>query len=106
MSGRLAGNRVLAAAFQAHMTMIFGSLELLFFGVLTKLMSIAQGEFDDHSVNDQLSRLIQASEQPAMSMTIRASLDKAGPIPEKFLCSVTLRFDKEEVRENAGFKEI
>jgi tRNA(Ser,Leu) C12 N-acetylase TAN1 len=69
--------RALSVAFQAHTTNIFQALDLVFFGALKKLKAIAQGEFDDDSVNDQITKLVQAHEQTATSMTIRASFREA-----------------------------
>jgi hypothetical protein len=77
----------------------------VFFGVLVKLKAIAQGEFDDDSVNDQMTKLVQAYEQTATSMTIRPSFGKAGLVLDTSLRPLKLRLDAEEVQENARFKQ-
>jgi hypothetical protein len=99
-------NRILAVAFPAHITNIFQALDLVFFDALEKLKANAQGEFDDDSVNDQITKLVQVYEQTFTSMTIRALFCKAGLVPDTSSRPFRLRFDKEEVRENAEFKEI
>jgi hypothetical protein len=70
-------NYVFAVIFRAPTTHVFRALDPVFFGPSTKLKAIAQGDFEDHSVSDQIAKLIEASEQMATSRTIRASFRKA-----------------------------
>jgi hypothetical protein len=60
----------LAIVFQAHTTILFQTLDLGFFGDLKKLTVSAEGEFDDGSMNEQITILIQAYEQTATSATV------------------------------------
>jgi tRNA(Ser,Leu) C12 N-acetylase TAN1 len=70
---RLLGeNHVLAVAFPAQTTNIFQALDLVLLGALKKLKMTADGEFDDDSVNNQITKLVQAYEQTATSITIRS----------------------------------
>jgi hypothetical protein len=71
-------NHVLAMAFPAHTTNILQALDLVFFGALKKLKATVQGQFNDDSVHDQITTLVEASEQKATSRTIGASFCKAG----------------------------
>jgi hypothetical protein len=76
---RLLGeNKIMAVVFPAHTTNMFQPLDLVFFGALKKLRETATGEFDDDSMNDQITKLIHAYEQTATSMTIRGSFRRAG----------------------------
>jgi hypothetical protein len=104
---RLLGqNRVMAIVFPAHMTNIFQALDLAFFGVLKKLKQTAAGEFDDDSINDQITKLVHAYEQTATLITIRGCFRKAGLYPYVGPRPCKLRFDEERLRTNPGFKEI
>jgi hypothetical protein len=78
----------------------------VFFDVLKKPEPTAQGEFEDDSVNDQITKLVRASEQTAISDTLRASFRKAGIVPDTSSHRVRLRFDEGRLRENEGFREI
>jgi hypothetical protein len=51
-------------------------------------------------------KFVQAHEQMATSRPICASFRKAGLLPETSPCPFRLTFDEEEVRDNAGFKQI
>jgi hypothetical protein len=80
---RLLGeNCVLAVAFPAHTTNIFQALDLVFFGALKKLKMAAGGEFDDDSVKNQITKLVQGYEQTATSITIRSPFRRAAMIPD------------------------
>jgi hypothetical protein len=48
-------NPVLAVVFPAHRRNSFQTLDLVFFDGLTKLKTTADAEFDDNSVNDQIT---------------------------------------------------
>jgi hypothetical protein len=88
------------------MTHLFQAIDLVFFCILKKLKASAQSKFDANSANDQLTRPIQTCEQTATSTAIPASFPKAGLVPDTSVRPFRLRFDEDEVRENAGFKEI
>jgi hypothetical protein len=104
---RLLGeNKIMAIVFPAHTTNIFQALDLVFFGALKKLKQTATGEFDDESMNDQITKLIQAYEQTATSMTIRGSFRRAGLCPDMGSRPFKLRIDEEVLKSNPGFKEI
>jgi hypothetical protein len=98
-------NRVLAVAFPDHPTKVFQALGLLFLDLLKKLKAIARGEFDDCSVDDQITKLGQAYQQTATSMTIRASFGKVELVQDTSSRPFSLMFDEEEVGDSAGFKD-
>jgi hypothetical protein len=99
-------NRLLALGFRAHTTHFFQAIDLMFFCMLKKLKASAQSKFDANSANDQLARPIQACEQTTTSTTIPALFPQAGLVPDTSVRPFRLRFDEEEVRENAGFTEM
>jgi hypothetical protein len=102
----LGDNRVLAVAFPAHSSNIFRALDFVCFDALRKLKATVQDEFDDDSINHQITRLVQGSEHTVTSMTIPALFPAAGLIPGTSSRPFCLRFAEEEARENAGFQEI
>jgi hypothetical protein len=74
---RISGeNHMMAITFPVYTTNLFQAFDLVSFGVLKKLKVSATGEFDDDSVNVQISKLIQADEQTATLSTIRRSFRK------------------------------
>jgi hypothetical protein len=81
-------------------------LDHLLFGALMKLTMIAHGEFDDNSVNNQITKLIQACEHAAISITIRDSFDRVGMVPDISSAPFRLRLNEESLLENPGFKVI
>jgi hypothetical protein len=99
-------NRLLAVGFRAHTTHFFQAIDLVFFCMLKKLKAGAQSKVDVNPANDQLTKPIQACEQMATSTTIPASFPKAGLVPDTSVRPFRLRFNEEEVRENAGFRKI
>jgi hypothetical protein len=74
------------------------ALDLVCFGVLRKLKATAQGEFDDDSLNHQITRLVQACEHTVTSMTIPALFSTAGLVPDTSSRPFCFRFDEEEAR--------
>jgi hypothetical protein len=78
----LSENNVIALTFPAHITNLFEALDLVFFGSLKHLKATASGEFGDDSVNNHLTKLIQAYEQTATSSTIRGLFRRAGITPD------------------------
>jgi hypothetical protein len=93
-------------AFPAHATNIFEPFDLVFFGVLKKLQASAEGDFGDESVNDEITKLIQAYQQTATSKTIRGSFRRAGLAPDTSTHPFRLTFHEGVLRENPGFREI
>jgi hypothetical protein len=81
-------------------------LDRLFFGALMKLTTIAHGEFDDISVNNHITKLIETCEQAARLITIRGSFDWIGMVPDTLAAPFRLRLNKDSLRENPGFKVI
>jgi leucyl-tRNA synthetase len=80
----LCETHILAITFPVHTTSLFQAFDLVSFGVLNKLKVSATGELDDDSVNAQISKLIQASEQTATSSTIidRSNIQKFRTLPD------------------------
>ena len=73
----LGQNDIVAIVFPAHTTNIFQALDLVFFAALKKMNKTATGEFEDHSIREQITKLVQSYEQTATSATIRGSFRKA-----------------------------
>jgi hypothetical protein len=99
-------NCALAVAFPADTTNIFQILDLVFFGALNKLTMTADEEFDDDSVNNQITKLVQAYEQTAASITIRSSFRQAGMVRDTSGRPFRLRVNEESLREKPGFQKI
>jgi hypothetical protein len=96
----------MAIVFPAHTTNIFQALDLVFFAALKKMKQTATGEFDEKSVREQNTKLIQAYEQTATSSTIRGSFRRTGLSPKSGTKPFRLQFDGEKLRENPGFREL
>jgi hypothetical protein len=64
------------------------------------------GEFDDGSVNAQITQLLQAYEQAATSATIRGSFRRAGMDLDVTALPFRIRIVEQTLRENPGFKEV
>jgi hypothetical protein len=99
-----AENRVLAMAFPVHTTNLFQALDLVFFGALKKLKMTVEGEFDDDSVNNQSTKLVQGHEQAATSITIRSSFRRPGMVPETSRRPFRLTVDEESLRRTRASK--
>jgi hypothetical protein len=99
-------NNILAISFPAHTTNLFQALDLFFFGVLKRLKASAVGEFDEESVNAQITKLIQAYEQTATASTIRGSFRKAELEHDITTRPFKLQVIEESLRANPGFQEI
>jgi hypothetical protein len=97
---------IVAITFPAHTTNLFQALNRVFFGALKKLKPTAVGEFDDGSVNAQITQLLQAYEQAATSATIRGSFRKAGMDLDVRALPFRIRMGEQKLRENPGFKEV
>jgi hypothetical protein len=83
---------------------MFQALDLALFGALQKSKATAVGEFGYEPVNEQITKLAQAHEQSASSMTIRASFRRAGLTANTRSRLFRLVFDEERLREKPGFK--
>jgi hypothetical protein len=92
--------------FPAHTTNIFQALDLVFFAALEKWTQTATREFDDGSVNKQITKLVHAYEQTATSMNIRSSFRRDGIYPNIGSRSYKIGFDEEQLRNNPGFTEL
>jgi tRNA(Ser,Leu) C12 N-acetylase TAN1 len=92
--------------FPAHMTFLYEALDLVLFGSLKTIKKTTHGDFGDDSVQDQITKLLQASEQILTSFTIRVAFKKAGLIAYVSSKPVRLVFNEEILRENLGFSEI
>jgi hypothetical protein len=104
---RLLGeNKIIAITFPAHTTNLFQALDLVFFGALKKLKATAVGEFEDDSVNAQITKLIQAFEQTATSATIRGAFRKAGLELDVSRRPFKVKVVEERLRDNPGFREV
>jgi hypothetical protein len=76
---RLLGeNNIIVFTFPAYTTNLFQVLDLVFFGSLKRLKAMATGEFEDDSVNNHITTLLQTYEQTATSATIKRSFRMAG----------------------------
>jgi hypothetical protein len=78
----------------------------VFFGALKKLKATAVGEFDDNSVNAQITKLVQAYEQTATSSSSRGSFKKVGMDLDITARPFRIRIVEQILRENPGFKEV
>jgi hypothetical protein len=102
----LGENKVIALTFPAHTTNLFQAPDLVFFGSLRHLKATAAGEFGDNSVNEQITKMIQAPEQTATSGTIKGSFRRAGMIPDTTTRPLKIRIDEEIMRQSPGFLAI
>jgi hypothetical protein len=99
-------NKIMTVVFPTHTTNIFQAMDLVFFDALKKLKETAIEEFDDDSMNDQITELIQAYEQIATSITIRRSFKRADMYPNMVFRPFKLRIDEEMLKNILRFKEI
>jgi hypothetical protein len=102
----LGEKNIIAVTFPAHTTHLSQTLDLVFFGTLKKFQATAVGEFDDDSVNAQITKLVQAYEQTVTSSTIRRSFAKAGIDLDVAAQPFRIRIIEQIPRENPGFREI
>jgi hypothetical protein len=54
-------------------------LDFSFFGLFKHLKATADGDFDEESANNQITKLLQAYEQMIISLNIPDSFSRAGP---------------------------
>jgi hypothetical protein len=92
--------------FPAHTINLVLTLDLVFFGSLEHLKSTAAGKFGDDSVNEQITKMIQAYEQTATSGTIRGPFRKAGMIPNTTTRPFKIRIDEEIMRQSPCFQAV
>jgi hypothetical protein len=92
--------------FPAHKTNLFQFPDLSFFGILKTKIETTHGDFNDHSIKDQITKLLQAFQQSATSFNIRGSFCKGGFDIDGNRTLYTLVFQENVVRKNAGFTEF
>jgi hypothetical protein len=102
----LGKNRIMAVLFPTHTTNIFQALDLVLFDAMKGIKKTANGDFGDDSVQDYITKLLQAYEQVAISFTIHGVFRKAGLIPEFKSRLLQLRFSEDVLRANPCFSEI
>jgi hypothetical protein len=102
----LSQNMIMTIVFRAHTTNIFQALDPVFFSALKKLTQIATAGFDEGSVNGRITKLVHAYEQTTTSMNIRHSFRTAGTYLNIESRRYKIQFDKEQARDNPGFKEL
>jgi hypothetical protein len=104
VSVRLLGDsHGLVIAFPAHTTKIFQALNPVFSSTLMKLKAMAEGEFGDHSINDEIAKLLLAYRQTATSKTIRGSSRKSAVVADTSARVFQLTLDEGTIQENEGF---
>jgi hypothetical protein len=60
--GVLGKNRIMAIVFPAHTTRLFQGLDLVLFDALKTIKKTTHGYFDDDSLRDQITKLLQGHE--------------------------------------------
>jgi tRNA(Ser,Leu) C12 N-acetylase TAN1 len=90
----------------AHTTNVFQTFDLVFFGTSKKLTVAIVGEFDDDSVNVQITKLVQAEGQTATSSTINAPFKKAGMDLDVTTRPFRTRIIEQTLRENSNLKDV
>jgi hypothetical protein len=86
---------------------LFGALDLVLVGVLKKLKQTPFGDGDDETtMNRQISRLIQADEQSATSLTIMRSARKAGLSQDIRVRPFRWQFGDTVLMDSPGFKAM
>jgi hypothetical protein len=96
-------NDVLILAFPAHTTNIVHALDFVFCGAVKTLMAAAEGELRDNSVSDEITRLVRACRQTAMSIMVRGAFPKAGLVPDTSVRSLRLTTEDDKISEHKGF---
>jgi hypothetical protein len=91
-------NNIIALRFQPP--------DFVFFGNLKHLKATAAGEFGDDSVNDHLTKLIQAYDQTPTSSMIRGSFRRAGMTADTTTRPYSIMVDEATVRESPGFRAV
>jgi hypothetical protein len=99
-------NNIIALTFPDHTMNLFQALDFIFFGSFKHLKATAASEFGDDSLNDQLTKLIQAYEQMAMSSTISRSFRRAGMIKDTTTRSYRIMVDEVTMRESPGLEVV
>jgi hypothetical protein len=102
----LGENNVAAILFPSHTTNLFQALDLSLFGALKRRKGRTDGDFNDRSLKDQITKLLRAYEEASTSFTIRGSFRRAGFHYVVTTRPYALEFSEEKVRENPGFCEI
>jgi hypothetical protein len=103
---KLGEKNIIVITFLTHTTNLSQTLDLMFFGLLQKFKATAIGKFDDDSVDAQIRKLVQASEQRAASSTIKESFRKAGMDLGVTIQPFRIQIVEQILTENPGFKEV
>jgi hypothetical protein len=106
----LGENAIIAFTFLAHITNLFQTLDLVFFETLKYLKVTVMGDFNDDSVNEHITKLIQVYKQTATLATIKRSFRRVG-LGLRLGLDVTVRpfkiqVNEEMIRETSGFKAV
>jgi transposase len=102
----LGDHNILAIIFPAHTSNLFQALDLSFFGALKHIKITIEGDFQDDSLRDVITKLLKSYEKTGTSFTVRASFIRAGFRFNIENNPYTLEFDEEAVKRNPGFQEI
>jgi hypothetical protein len=100
----LSDDHIPVVAFPAHKTKIFQPFAPVISGALKKLEATAHGVADD-SMNDQITKRVEAYHQMATSMTVRESFRHAGLVRNTSVRRLELSFEEETMQETDELKE-
>jgi hypothetical protein len=78
----------------------------VFFGVLKHVKATITGEFHDDSINDPITKIVQAYEQTTTSSTIRGSVHRAGMGRDVTSCLFKIHVDEKAMRAIPGFQMV
>jgi hypothetical protein len=78
----LGENRIMAIVLLTHIIHVFQELDLVLFGSLKTIKKTTHGDFNNDSVRDQVTKLLQAYEQVSTSFIIRGAFRKARFFPD------------------------
>jgi hypothetical protein len=90
----------------AHTRNVFQAFDLLFFGASNKVKATVVDEFDNDSVNGQITKPVQAHGQIATSSTIKAPFQKAGIDLDVTTRPFRIRIVEQTLREKSNLKEV
>jgi hypothetical protein len=74
----LGENAIIAFTFPVYITNLFQILDIVFFDTLKYLKATVMGEFNDDSVNEHITKLVQVYEQTTTLATIKRSFHRVG----------------------------
>jgi hypothetical protein len=78
----------------------------VFFEALKHVKATITGEFHDDSVNDPITKIIQAYEQTTTSSTIRGSVHRAGMGRNVISRPFKIHVDEKAMRAIPGFQTV